>query len=137
MLRYLIPAAGAGLGALVLQACAAGPMGEPEMSAAAADRLAGFEATGEAMACLNTRRIDQIDPLDERHWLVTTTNGEAYLNRVGPGCNSADRAFTYLAYDTPTGQLCRGEIVRVIDSGSNIAAGSCGLGEYERLIPVE
>ncbi|MFW5661005.1 MAG: hypothetical protein ACOC05_06410 [Oceanicaulis sp.] len=137
MLRFLFPAAGAGLGALVLQACAAGAGMEPEMSPAAAEALSGFTPTGETASCLNTRRIDTIDPLDDRHWLVETVGGERYLNVVGPGCNDADSNFTFLQYDTTTGQLCRGEIVRVIDNGSSTPRGSCGLGDYQRLAPVQ
>ena len=135
MLRYLIPAAGAGLGALVLQACAAGPQGEPEMSPEAAATLAEYTPTGETLSCLNTRRIDRIEPLDERHWLIETTGGDTYLNVVSNGCNGADSDFTYLSYEIPTGQLCRGEIVRVLDRGSDIVSGSCGLGEYQALAP--
>lgn len=136
MLRYLIPAAGAGLAALTLQACAPGEAMEPDMSMAAAERLAAYDMTGQTEACLSTRRIDQIDPLDERHWLVETVSGEMFLNVVSRGCNGADRSFTYLQYETPTGQLCRGEIVRVIENGSNMERGACGLGEYQRLAPV-
>ncbi len=135
MLRFLLPAAGAGLAALTLQACASGEMMEPEMSVEAAETLAGYNFTGETQSCLSTNRIDQIEPLDERHWLVETVNGDMYLNRVSRGCSGADRSFTYLQYEIPTGQLCRGEIVRVIDNGSNMSQGSCGLGDYERLAP--
>ena len=135
MLRYLFPVAGAGLAALTLQACAQGESMEPEMSVAAAEELGAYELTGEIRDCLGVRRIDQIEPLDERFWMVETVNGDMYLNRVGPGCNGADSSFTYLQYDIPTSQLCRGEIIRVIENGSNQVTGSCGLGDYERLQP--
>jgi hypothetical protein len=137
MLRFLFPAAGAGLAALTLQACAPGEMMEPDMSAEAAQTLAAYALTGETQSCLSTIRIDEIKPLDERHWLVETVNGDMYLNRVSRGCSGADRSFTYLQYEIPTGRLCRGEIIRVIDNGSNMVQGSCGLGEYERLSPIE
>ena len=137
MLRFLLPAAGAGLAALTLQACAPGEAMEPDMSAEAAETLASYEFTGETRSCLSTSRIDQIKPLDERHWLVETVNGDMYLNRVGRGCSGADRSFTYLQYEIPTGQLCRGEIVRVIDSGSGMTQCACGLGDYERLTRIE
>lgn len=135
MLRYLIPAASAGLAALTLQACAPGEPMEPEMSMAAAERLASYDLTGETTTCLSARRIDEITPLDERHFLVEMVNGEMYLNVVSRGCFGADGNFTYLQYEIPTGQLCRGEIVRVIDNGSNTTRGSCGLGEYQLLTP--
>ncbi|MEQ8434888.1 MAG: hypothetical protein RIA71_11660 [Oceanicaulis sp.] len=137
MLRFLIPAAGAGLAALTLQACAPGEMMEPDMSVEAAETLAEYDFTGETRSCLSANRIDEIKPLDERHWLVETVGGDMYLNRVSRGCNGADRSFTYLQYEIPTGQLCRGEIVRVIDNGSNMSQGACGLGDYERLTTIE
>ena len=137
MLRYLIPAAGAGVAALLLQACATGPAEAPEPSAEAAETLAAFERTGATRSCLNTRTIETIEPLDERFWLIETRGGPTYLNEVGPGCFGADRAFTYLAYETPTGQLCRSEIVRVIDDGTRTARGSCGLGDFQALAPAE
>jgi len=133
MLRYLLPAAGAGLAALTLQACAPGETMEPDMSAAAAERLAGYEVTGETQSCLSVRRVDDIDPLDERHWLVEMVNGDMYLNVVGRGCNGADTSFTYLQYELPSGRLCRGDIVRVIDSGSDMQRGACSMGDYQRL----
>ncbi|XBQ15203.1 MAG: DUF6491 family protein [Oceanicaulis sp.] len=116
-----------------LSACAAGM--DAEMTPAAAERLAAFTMTGEADNCLSLRRIDDITPLDDRFWLVETTSGAFYLNEVSAGCNGAASGFTFLQYDTPTGQLCDGEIVRVYDNNADILRGSCALGEYQRLVP--
>jgi hypothetical protein len=111
--------------------------GETDDASALEEALAQFERSGETISCLPTHRIDNIDPIDEQNWLVTTRAGETYLNTVSRGCFNADRPFTYLSYSVPGGQLCRGEIVRVIDSSSRMARGSCGLGDYEELIPIE
>ena len=99
--------------------------------------LAGYERTGETLTCLSTRSIRSIDPVDEVHWFVETRAGKVYLNTVRGGCNDADSPFTALQYSLTSSQLCRGEIIRVIDTSSGFQQGACVLGEYEALTPVE
>ncbi|WP_270374900.1 MULTISPECIES: hypothetical protein [Marinicauda] len=96
----------------------------------------GYVRTGETRTCLNPRLIDTIDPVTDSAWRIEMNDGTMYLNIVGGGCNNASSDFTYLQYETPTGQLCRGEIVQVVDSNGGMFAGSCGLSEFERLEPV-
>lgn len=110
---------------------------ETEDNTALAEALAGYERTGETFSCLSTQQIDDIDPIDDEHWLITTRGGDTYLNTVSGGCFNADSAFTYLTYNTTTSRLCRGELVRVIDSTSRMVQGSCALGAYEELRPIE
>ena len=93
----------------------------------------GYELTGESRSCLSLTRIDTIDTVNESAWLVTTKNRDTYLTRVGRGCRSATRPFTYISYSVPGAQLCQGEIVRVMDQGSNTVVGSCSIGEFEEL----
>ena len=93
----------------------------------------GYELTGESRSCLSLTRIDTIDTVNESAWLVTTKNRDTYLTRVGRGCRSATRPFTYISYSVPGSQLCRGEIVSVMDQGSNTVVGSCSIGEFEEL----
>lgn len=123
-----------------LAACALGACATPEApEAAVGDVLTaqGYERTGETRTCLSTARIDHIDPITERLWLVETVGGEIYLNQVSPGCHEADSDLTYLFYETGTGRLCENQIVRVFGQAADIQRGACGLGEFERLRPVE
>ncbi len=106
-------------------------------SEALTEVLAGFERSGETRSCLSVRNIDQIDPIDDTHWLVTTRGRDTYLTEVGRGCRNADSNFTYLQYRVTIGQLCRGDIVDVVDQGTNMRQGACSIGAYERLTPVE
>lgn len=99
-------------------------------------RLAEFSATGETTTCLSTTRIRNITPVDDTRWLVTTRGGGTYINEVSRGCHGAASPFYYLQYRTSGSQLCRGEIVRVVDTGSRMEAGACGLGVFERVVPV-
>lgn len=135
-LRSLSLTAATVLTAGLIAGCATGESGMSR-EAEADERLAEFTATGETRSCLSTRRIDQIEPLDDTRWLVTELGGNTYLNEVSRGCSNAARAFTYIEYQTPSGRLCRGEIVRVRDQSTDIVNGSCGLGEYQELEPVE
>ncbi|WP_306017006.1 hypothetical protein [Oceanicaulis sp. MMSF_3324] len=95
----------------------------------------GYELTGESRTCLSLRSIDQIDTASETAWVVTTTTRDTYLTRVSRGCSAATRPFNYISYNVTGSQLCRGEIVRVIDRNTNSTVGSCGIGEFEELTP--
>lgn len=123
--------------AILLAACATNDGGDQEMSEAAAERLADFERTGETESCLPLRSIDQIKPLDERHFLVRAGVNDYYLNEVSGRCNSAHRSNYRLQYTTSLSQLCRLEIIEVVDNSTGFTAGSCSLGDFERLEKVE
>jgi len=116
--------------------CATGG-GDMDASAEAEDRLAAYDATGETRSCLSLRTLDEIDPLDERRWLVTTDGGQVYLNEVSRGCSGAASDFTYLQYRTATGQLCLNQIVEVRDRNTDTVRGACGLGEFQELAPAD
>lgn len=105
-------------------------------SEALTEALAGFERSGESRSCLSSYQIDDINPVDDFHWLVTTRRRDTYLTQVSRGCRNADSSFTYLQY-RGRGQLCRGDIVEVRDSGTQMQQGACSLGSYELLTPVE
>ncbi len=96
----------------------------------------GYELTGQTRTCLPLRSIDDITPLNEGAWLVTTNSRDAYVSRVNGGCRAATRPFTYLSYSVPGAQLCRGEIVTVMDQGMNSPVGSCSIGTFEELSPL-
>lgn len=136
-LRSKLLSFAAALAGLTAAGCATEAVAErADARSAEADRvLADYQVTGETRSCLPLRSIDQIDPLDDTRWLITTRGGDTYLNEVSRGCSQAASDFTYLQYSTPTGSLCTNEIVRVIDRGGNVTVGSCGLREYQVLVP--
>ncbi|WBQ13866.1 hypothetical protein L2D00_04075 [Hyphomonadaceae bacterium BL14] len=128
MIKHLICAAILSAG---VSAAALGQTAEERAEA----RLAEFTATGETTTCLSTTRIRSITPIDDTRWLVTMRGGGTYINQVSRGCHGAASSFNYLQYQVSGSQLCRGEIVRVIDTGSRMEAGACGLGVFERVEP--
>lgn len=105
----------------------------PEPSAKAAEILAKYDRTGDTRTCLNINRIRQIRALDDRHFLVRANTSKYYLNITSNTCHGASRATNRLQYTTSIAQLCRNQIVRVIDNTTGIFSGSCGLGSFELL----
>lgn len=122
--------------ALTLAGCATAS-GDRELSTRAAERLAEFDRTGEVESCLGLRRISQITPLDNHHFLVRAGLNDYYLNEVSGSCSGAARAGNRLQYTTSLSQLCRNEIITVVDNSNGFTVGSCGLGGFERLEKLE
>lgn len=108
-----------------------------ELSAAAAERLAAYENTGETRSCIGLNRIRSIDPIDDNHFLVELRNREVWLNTTRGRCSGAAQSFNRLQYRTSGTQLCSGQIVEIIDNATGMSSGACGLGQFELLRPVE
>lgn len=118
---------------LTVAGCATAGDNSAEISDRAAARLAEFERTGDVETCLNVSRITQMTALDERHLLVRSGVNDYYLNEISGRCANADRISYRLQYTVSAGQLCRNDIVQVVDNSSGIIAGSCGLSGFEKL----
>lgn len=114
----------------------AGPALAQEPTERAAERLAQYEATGETRTCISTSRIGSMIALDDNHFLVEMRGGEVLLNRVRGRCNQAASAFTRMEYRVTGSQLCRGDIINIVDNSSGLWSGSCSLGDFEVLVPV-
>lgn len=103
------------------------------LSEEAAEQLAEFSRTGEFERCLNIRRISSITALDDFHFLVRVGAGNYYLNALDHRCSGASRLGNRLQYNVNGGQLCRLQIITVVDNLSGIPGGACGLSDFERL----
>lgn len=114
-------------------ACATAQADGAEISERAAERLAGFDATGETRTCLSTAQIRTIEALDARHFLVEVRGGQYYLNKTTGRCSGAGRGGNRLQYAISNSQLCRNQIIRVVDNSDGFTVGSCGLGSFETL----
>ena len=119
-------------GLLALSACATAETAEHQVSEKAAKRLAEFDRTGEMTTCLNVSRINSITALDEYNFLVRVGANDYYLNEVSR-CSGADRAFNRIQYEMSGSQLCRNQIIRIVDNSGGFTVGSCGLGSFEHL----
>lgn len=94
--------------------------------------IPGYKRTGETESCLSIARIRELKALDEEHLLVKT-GSDVYVNDLGGRCNGAGRPSTHLQYSTSLTQLCRNEIIDVVDTSTGFTTGSCGIGTYEKL----
>ncbi len=105
------------------------------MERRAAERMARLKErytfTGETTRCVNVRRLGNSDAIDDETLFFKGLGKTAYVNRLLNKCPrlaSEDR----FAYDTPSSQLCRGELITVMDNFGQ-AWGSCAIGDFEIL----
>lgn len=103
------------------------------ISEKAAAKLAEFERTGDIKSCVNIRSISQMTALDDRHFLVRTGANDYYLNEISGRCAGASNGFNRIQYSTSISQLCRNEIITIVENSTGFTAGSCGLSGFERL----
>lgn len=106
---------------------------EEALSPKAAAKLAQFERTGKMQDCVPIANLNQITPLSDKLFLVRVGVDDYYLNEVSGKCSGASSSFNYLQYSTSLSQLCRNEIVHVVDSTTHSFVGSCGIGSFEKL----
>ncbi|WP_133162419.1 hypothetical protein [Hyphococcus luteus] len=94
------------------------------------DILSKYEKTGETVSCLSLRSVRDTDVIDDYAMLVEA-GGEVYLNELNGRCIGLAREERYV-HDAVIGRMCRGDIIRVMDSFGN-PLGSCSLGDFEKL----
>lgn len=126
----------------LIAACATGQNGvkadEPaELSAKSQETLDRFELTGDARACVPTRRIRDIKALSEDLLLVRIGTNGYYLNRPKDKCEEIlDRSSSIFYNIEGVPNLCSGEPVNVISNRpgtSGLVLGNCALGQFEEL----
>lgn len=108
-----------------------------KMPAAVADQLAEFDRTGETETCLPMRRISQIKALSDDVFLVRTGVNGYYLNEVKGRCNGATRPSNRIQYSTSLSQLCKLQIITIVENTNGFTVGSCSLGDFERLEKIQ
>jgi len=107
---------------------AAGARREAAASAELADALKG-KVPGEPVSCINLRDIRSTKTIGDRTLLYEMSSKLVYRNDPAGGCPASAPGRT-LVTRTPSTQLCRGDIVRVVDLTAGFDVGSCGLGDF-------
>ena len=98
-----------------------------------AETLEKYERTGEFENCLSLRSIRSMTALDDEHFLVRVGGGRYYLNETRR-CSGASRFGNRIQYTIRgVSQLCKNEIITIVDNSTGITVGSCGLNAFERL----
>ncbi|QPQ54654.1 hypothetical protein IC614_10010 [Allosphingosinicella flava] len=117
--------------AALTAACSTYPDAPPN---AATDSELATELAGRAAevprSCVSQRDLRSNRTVDNGAAILFSGPGDRiYVNRPPAGCPFLDSGRTLVAKST-TGQLCRGDIVDVVDLTSGMHYGSCGLGEF-------
>jgi len=117
---------------IAASACASSAVSEPRTAKAEtrlATALAG-KVAGAPVKCLPSYRTNDMTIIDDDTILFREGRNLVYRNDPPGGCSPMGNAGYTLVTRTITGQMCRGDIVRVVDLTSKITAGSCSLGEF-------
>ena len=120
------------LGATLLASCATGPITDRVDDRVAA-KLAQYEPTGERRTCLNVRSINSIQAATETKLLVRVGANRYFLNETSDRCQGITRPQSTIVYTTSIAQLCRNEIITVLDAPGGFNIGSCGAGDFQEL----
>ena len=121
------------LTALAASACApADPVARAEVAeqneTALAELLQGRTAE-RTVSCVHQRLLHSNRSIGEGVVVFEGANGRIYVNRPSAGCPEMDSTTTMILR-TPSTQMCRGDIVNVVDQASGIHYGACGLGDF-------
>lgn len=100
----------------------------PSQQAQLGEALAGRSA-GPAIACVNQRHLRGNRSIGEAAVLFEGVGSTVYVNRPPGGCPLLNLGRTLVTRTIGT-QLCRGDIVSVVDMTSGMHLGSCALGEF-------
>jgi len=117
--------------AALLAGCAT-TVNEP-VNESAAKRLAGFERTGDKQNCLSLAVINEITAVDEKTLLIRSGANNWYVSDLATRCRGVVNQANRLEYTTSLTQLCRNDILRIVDNVNGFLTGSCGMGSFERL----
>lgn len=120
-------------GAALLAAMGCATTASERVDEKVAEKLAGFERTGETVTCLNVRSISSIDAADEKTFLVRVGVNDYYVNEARGRCSGATSGFNHLEYTLSAAQLCKLDVIRVVDNQTGTFYGSCSLGDFEKL----
>jgi hypothetical protein len=107
----------------------AAPRAEPVVARSPAlDKLLGTAVAGPAVDCINLPRVRSSTTLSNPDTIVYRMGRTQYVNQPAGGCNF--RLDPIIVSRTPSTNLCRGDIISVVDRSSRIPVGSCGLGSF-------
>lgn len=92
-------------------------------------RLEGRTA-GEPQSCISMNEQRNMTVISDDILIFGSRRNAKtiYVNKPYGGCRNA--ANSILSYSRPTSSLCKGEIIKLIDSASRIEMGSCAFGDF-------
>ena len=122
---------------LLASAClAAGCVNDEPVETTARDlsrmeaELKGYEPAGPPVSCVSMRTLQGNRSVGEGAIVFDGPVGRKWVNRPPAGCPTLDSGRA-LRVRTSSSQLCRNDIVSVLDAVSGTEYGGCGLGDFE------
>jgi len=118
----------------VLGACSTAPQHqsrEAEAETRLQQALAG-KVAGRPVDCLPTFRTGDVVRIDDDTVLFRDGANRVYRNDLNGSCNGLGSPNYTLVTNSfgSAGQLCRGDIARMVDVSSGIPVGSCVVGKF-------
>ena len=87
------------------------------------------KVAGEPRNCINSRGVDAIRISDDT--LLYRESGRlVYQNKLRGPCPGLTRGDDIMVTESFSGQLCSGDLIRLVDRTSGIQGPVCGLGEF-------
>ena len=87
------------------------------------------KVAGEPRNCINSRGVDAIRISDDM--LLYRESGRlVYQNKLRGPCPGLTRGDDIMVTESFSGQLCRGDLIRLVDRTSGIQGPVCSLGEF-------
>jgi hypothetical protein len=88
------------------------------------------KVAGEPRNCIsNTRNVDAIRISDDT-LLYRESGRVVYVNKLRGSCPGLTRGDDIMVVETYSGQLCSGDLIRLVDRTSGIPGPVCSLGEF-------
>ena len=87
------------------------------------------KVAGEPRNCINSRGVDAIRIRDDT--LLYRESGRlVYQNKLRGSCPGLTRGDDIMVTESFSGQLCSGDLIRLVDRTSGIQGPVCSLGEF-------
>ena len=138
MNRFVLPAAalatlGLAAGCAYQQGYGSGPHPQRPLHTPAAlaeiDHALAGRVAGPPQACLSILSANDMRVVDE-NTILYFNGSRIYRNDPPGGCPGIGRPGNAMVTRPFGSQLCRGDIVQVVDTSSGIFAGSCAMGDF-------
>ena len=113
-----------------IAACARAPIeSSPDDEARLGAELRQYSPAGAPVACVSTRQLRGNRSVG-RAIIFDGLSSRIWVNRPAGACDRLGQGRA-LVTRTPSTQLCRGDIARVVDPITGMEFGGCSLGEFE------
>jgi hypothetical protein len=93
------------------------------------DGMLAGKVAGQPVRCLPTFRSNDLVAIDE-NTILFRDGRTVYVNHPQGSCYGLGRFNNTLVTRTLGGNLCRGDLARVVDLTTGVNAGNCALGDF-------